>query len=93
LESTFKLPDEKCERISEILEHESMEIDTPLQPSRIKEGAICKDPNNSGVFIVPATFSKEQVNPVKNYTNSALLDVPIDPATDTNKRTTNTKSK
>ena len=31
-ESTFHLPDDKIDRISDILEHESMEIDTPLQP-------------------------------------------------------------
>ena len=44
---------------------------------------------------MPNNFSKEQVNPVKNYANCNLLDVPIDPSIDThnNKRTTIPKSK
>ena len=72
-----------------------MELDTPMQPPRIQDGTIAiKDQTTTGEFIVPATFNKEQINPVKNYANSAFVDVPIDPTIDTNnKRTTIPKSK
>ena len=64
-------------RISEILEQESMEVDTPLHPSRVVDIMKVTDEsaNQSSSYLVPASFSKEQVNPVKAYNNMELSDL------------------
>ena len=73
MQSQFVLPDQRCDMIDEIQEQESMEIETPLQQPRVKE---IRKPDgsaeNSALCQVPATFNKEQVNPVKAFNNVAL---------------------
>ena len=81
MESIFKPYEEDIGkndgRISEILEQESMEVDTPLHPSRVVDIMKVTDEsaNQSSSFLVPASFSKEQVNPVKAYNNMELSDL------------------
>ena len=54
-----------------------MEVDTPLHPSRVVDIMKVTDEsaNQSSSFLVPASFSKEQVNPVKAYNNMELSDL------------------
>ena len=62
--------------LNEILEQESMEVDTPMQPTRIvkniKQESVPSVTNSNNTFQVPCTFSKESVNPVKNYTQTPI---------------------
>ena len=48
-----------------------MEVDTPMQPPRLAD--IKKDhAHHASKYDVPITFSKEQVNPIKDYNNVNL---------------------
>lgn len=64
----------KYDQISEILEQESMEIDTPFQPLRTQDiSKELKIREQSSFYLVPKTLSTAQIDPLKEYNN-----LPID---------------
>lgn len=58
------------EKFSEILEQSSMEVDTPMQRPRVRDIVNLNDQSQqSSSCRVPEFFIKEDVNPVKNFSN------------------------
>lgn len=65
----------KYDQISEILEQESMEIDTPFQPLRTQDiSKELKIREQSSQYLVPKTLSSALINPLKEYNNLPIDD-------------------